>query len=134
MPSSHTPAARWPWFVVANLALLIFFIVAFGREYIGNMQVEREISRLEQQASALTDDRVKTLDLVKQLSSRYYLEQEARTKEGLVKPGETRIILTEPAAGLSVESSSIDPGTVSNSMRWFYYFFDRVTYNELASL
>ena len=134
MSSSHTPAARWPWFVVANLALLIFFMVAFGREYIGNMQVEQEISRLEQQASDLTDDRVKTLDLIKQLSSSYYLEQEARTKEGLVKPGETRMILTEPAPGSSTASSLIDLGTVSNPMRWFDYFFDRAAYNELASL
>ena len=134
MSSSHTHTSRWPWFLIANLALLVFFVVAFGREYIGNMQVEQEISRLEQQASNLTDDRVKTLDLVKQLSSSYYLEQEARTKEGLAKPGETRIVLTEPATAASTESSNIDPSTISNPMRWFDYFFDRAAYDELASL
>lgn len=134
MTSSHPHAARWPWFLIANLALLVFFVVAFGREYIGNMQVEQEISRLEQQASSLTDDRVKTLDLVKQLSSSYYLEQEARTKEGLAKPGETRIVLTEPATATSAESSSVDPSTISNPMRWFEYFFDREAYDKLAAL
>jgi cell division protein FtsB len=134
MSSSQTHGARWPWFLIANLALLVFFIVAFGREYIGNMQVEQEISRLEQQASELTDDKVKTLDLVKQLSSSYYLEQEARTKEGLAKPGETRIVLTEPVTTVSIQDSGVDPSTISNPMRWFNYFFDRAAYDELVAL
>lgn len=120
--------------MIANLALLLFFVIAFGREYIGNRQVEREIARLEQEESHLTDERVKTLDLVKRLSSSYYLEQEARTKEGLVKPGEKRIVLTDPSSQDGTQIDSSDLAAVSNPMRWFAYFFDCELYDRLASL
>lgn len=134
MTSSHPTTSRWPWFLIANLALLLFFVIAFGREYIGNMQVEREIARLQQEESALTEDKAKTLELMNHLSSRYYLEQEGRTKEGLAKPGETRIVLTEGSLTETTEGGNADVLIASNPMRWFYYFFDRDAYDRLLSL
>lgn len=123
--------------MLANVVILFFLIVAFGREYVGNIQVDREIADLESQKSALQQEQLNTLDLIDQLSSRDYLEHEARTKHGLAEPGETLVIIQDdsvPAGEVAGAQDAAGDERVSNPKRWFYYFFDKQAYESLQVL
>jgi cell division protein FtsB len=114
--------------VIVNAVLLVLLLMAFGREYVGNLQVEREILMLEQQKAALEQEQLETAALIEQLSSEYYLEQEARTKHGMAKDGETVLIVTDEDQTSFYREGVVIPElveevTVSHPVRWMYYFF-----------
>ncbi|MBT4856842.1 septum formation initiator family protein [Candidatus Uhrbacteria bacterium] len=120
-------------FVVVNVLILFFLLIAFGREYVGNIQIEREIAELQSERDQLEQDQLDTLALIEQLSSEYYLESEARTKQGFGLEGETVFVIQE-GDGVHVsergeeESTSTD---FSNPRKWFLYFFDSVAFESL---
>ena len=122
-------------FVIVNLVILFFLIIAFGREYVGNIQIEHEIAQLQEEKDLLEQDQLDTLALIEQLSSEYYLESEARTKQGLGREGETVFIIQDdddPAIGaLAVEEPEV---SYSNPQRWFLYFFDPTTFAQLTEV
>jgi cell division protein FtsB len=114
--------------VIVNAVLLVLLLMAFGREYVGNLQVAREILMLEQQKAALEQEQLETAALIEQLSSEYYLEQEARTKHGMAKDGETVLIVTDEDQTSFYREGVVIPElveevTVSHPVRWMYYFF-----------
>ena len=82
-------------FFAANILVLFFLLIAFGREYVGNIQIEREIAQLQEEKEELEQDKLHTLALIEQLSSEYYLESEARTKQGLSREGETVYVIQD---------------------------------------
>ena len=114
-------------FLALNVVVLFFLMIAFGREYIGNLQIRHEIQELEEQRAKLEDEQLNTLALISQLSSEYYLETEARTKHGLGKDGETLIVVQDGATrtGDVLGESDERLDFVPNYQRWFYYFFDK---------
>jgi cell division protein FtsB len=123
---------KWKWFLLLNVLALFFLIFAFGREYVGNLQVEKQIARLQAEKSDLEKQKLSTLDLMQSLSSEYYLEKEARTKQGLGAPGETLIVIEDQAALPENDSATVEQ--LPNYRRWFYYFFNRVEYERLTKL
>ncbi|MDP2631441.1 MAG: septum formation initiator family protein [Candidatus Uhrbacteria bacterium] len=131
---------KFKLFVVLNVVILFFLILAFGREYVGNMQVEWEIASLEAEQTSLENEQLDTMNLINQLSSEYYLENEARIKHGLGREGETLVLIEdleyvdEVPAGQDDFLDTLAPGGVGNPARWFYYFFNKSTFDELKSL
>ena len=131
-------AGGWRLFFVLNTVALFFLIIAFGREYLGNLQIEQEIRALESQREELEQDQLETLSLIDELSSEYYLEEEARTKHGLGREGETLVVIQSQDQNIT---SSVD-GTmaaeevtdISNPRRWFYYFFRQDLFMKLAEI
>ena len=118
-------------FILVNIIVLFFLALTFGREYVGNAQIEREIAQMEQERERLEQDRLDTLNLIDQLSSEDYLEKEGRLKYGLAKEGETLIVVKEPELGddeVAKDKNVVD-GLHSNPKRWFYYFFDKAKYD-----
>lgn len=115
------------FFLVLNFLVLFFLALAFGREYVGNIQIQHEIKELEEERAALETDQLNTLSLIESLSSEYYLETEARTKHGLAKEGETLIVVQQDGVNhgsvLGVQEDSLN--FLPNYQRWFYYFFDK---------
>lgn len=119
-----------------NVAVLILLIFAFGREYVGNLQIEQEIAMQEAEREDLKQEELATLSLIQQLSSEYFLETEGRTKQGLGKEGEQLVIITGVEEEVSEESAGFfeayTEGGISNPMRWFYYFFRPDVFSELG--
>ena len=106
-----------------NLGIFVFLAVAFGREYVGHMQVEQEIAALQAEHAELTSAQLETVSLLSQLASPYYLEGEARVKQGLGEEGETLLVIKTPDITTSI-SSAIEERIIPNPIQWFYYFFD----------
>jgi|GEM_PF-2061014 cell division protein FtsB len=116
----------WKWFVIISTIALVFFLFAFGREYISNIQIQNEIEQLVELKDQQEQTRLETMDLISQLSSEYYLEQEGRIKQGLGRDGEVVVIIQDDinSAGTDDDFSTKD-SKISNVIYWFYYFFSR---------
>ncbi len=121
-------------FLLVSVSLIVFLIVALGREYVGNLQLRYEIRRQEKQLAELEERRLATLDLLDTLSSEYYLEREGRLKQGLARPGEELVVITDNEREEEEIVGGVILDNVSYPMRWFYYFFDREQFDALKTL
>ena len=93
------------------------------------------VRELEEERALLESEQLNTLQLIEDLSSEYYLEGEARTKHGLGYEGETLIVVqTDDDADSLFDDAADSLHVIPNYKRWFFYFFDREAYDELASL
>lgn len=119
---------------VVNVVVLTFLVLGFGREYLRNLEIERNIAFLEQENAHLEGEKLESLSVIESLSSEYYLEQEGRLKHGLAKPGEQLVIVYDAQAA-SVSGEDEDTAShISNPVRWYYYFFDHARYEQLQQL
>lgn len=122
--------------VAVNLVILAFLFVGFGREYWRNQEIERDIASLQDESNRLAGQKLESLSLINDLSSEYYLEGEARTKQGMGEPGEKLVIVDLPKAeqpqgqvlGIATDQS------ISNPTRWWYYFFNRARFEAMHEL
>lgn len=120
---------RWPLFVAANGALLLFVGVSAGRETYNQWKVDQQIKGLETQVQTLEGRRIQLLDTIQKLNSPDELDKEARLRLDLKKPGERVIVLkgldvdTEPSHKGSQEVIASSRAQVSNPQKWFRYFF-----------
>jgi len=120
--------AKWPLFLVANIAILFVVGISTVRETYRGWSVDREISALEQKAASLEGRRSELIAFADKLQSPQFVEREARAKLGLQKPGEHVIILEGVTATSSEWSIEITPtppvavDTRSNPRRWWDYF------------
>lgn len=114
------------WIVLANMIILFFLILAFGREYVSNIQVEREIAKLEERREVLQANQAERLRMIQELSSEYYLERQAREKHGLAREGEQLIIVKDEneISRIGIETPEEVEIELSNLETWFYFFFD----------
>lgn len=123
-----------------NAGILVALGFAFGREYVRNREIQNEISRLQNEASALQARNLEIADLNTAFRTESFIEREARLKLGMKKPGETVVVITEPAStdvALFPEEnedaleSETDPRAllvvdqqeeVANPVKWWQYF------------
>ncbi len=124
--------------VLILLTILVLLFVAFGREYIGNLQVRYEINASQKEYERVALKKMETQRLIEDLSSEYFVEKEGRTKHGLALPGEKVIVVAD---GIEAEEELVDIryGIASKEAvplpeRWLYYFFLRERFDYLKSL
>ena len=100
---------------------------------------------LQAQADALLAHTIDLSELKTAMQTESYIEREARLKLGLKKPGET-VIVIQDEANVSATQTWSDPNdplgyviegdqtnvAVANPQKWWYYFFDKKTFNALA--
>lgn len=121
--------------VMVNVAIFALLGLGFGREYLRNLEIEREIARMEQENDRLEADRLAAVELIETLSSTYYLEGEARTKRNMGLPGETMIVMQSArAAEPGDETVAQASEEILNPLRWFYYFFDPDRFAKLRDV
>lgn len=126
-------------FLLATMVVAGIFVFGFGREYLREREIANQIASLEAENSRLDGKKLEFLDLIDKLSSQYYLEGQARTKEGLAKPGETLLVVDAGQSQDSVATGQVLGATdslesVSNPTKWFYYFFDRSKFEAMSKL
>ena len=121
--------------VMANVAFFALLGLGFGREYLRNLEIEREIGQMQAENDRLEADRLAAVDLISSLSSTYYLESEARTKRNMGLPGESLIVVEQASAAASDDmAAGASAETVANPLRWGYFFFDPDRYRELQGV
>ncbi len=82
-------------------SLILIVLVAwlghtFGKGFIKHYRLRQEIAKLTYEIQAFERRNEKIREEIELHSSEEYIEQVAREELGLVKPGETRYIISEP--------------------------------------
>jgi hypothetical protein len=108
----------------------LFF--SFGREFARDYVIQKEIVELTAKKMAMEEKNLALSELMFAVQTETFIEQEARTKLGLSKPGETTVVF--PPDGISSESATIpteeelvflpNSAALANPLKWWYYFFD----------
>lgn len=122
-------------FFVIGVAVLFLLCLGFGREYLRNREIERNIYDLQVQNDELSGKQLTALSVIQSLSSEYYLEGEGRTKHGLAKPGEEEVVIAQPEFVKDEIADDRDEAlSAGNLVRWYYYFFNKQKFSEISAL
>jgi cell division protein FtsB len=129
--------------VVIIVGVLLLVAFAFVREYVRNIDIATELERMQAENESLHAERLASLELISQLSTQTAVEFDARTKFNLAAEGEALYVVqddspTDVDAGdqsLDTHAYTLvtDP-SVSNSLRWFLYFFAPESFQESGVL
>lgn len=127
-----------------NFVVLVFLAWSFGREFLRNREIQRDIASLQAEAGALQARNLEITRLHSTLQTESSIEREARLKLGLKKPGE-QVVVIRPGSATSEErpgTTSTDPlgllsddanaPAVANPVKWWYYFFHRDAFRQLV--
>ncbi len=128
-----SPALLW-----INVAVVLLLGMSFGREYIRNQQIQRTIAALEIKEVQLSSRNREIASLNRELETGLYLEREARSRLGLVKPGERVVILPSPEGERMVPDIGGEkiPDTNTGALppvpqRWWLYITDPAAFDTL---
>lgn len=120
--------AKWPLFLMANVAVLLVVGMSTVRETYKGWTVDHEIRALEMKAQALEGRKMQLSELAAKMQESDYAEREARAKLNMQKPGEKVVVLEGVAATQTtwqIDVVTAPPPPVvnlSNPERWWHYF------------
>ncbi len=110
------------WVFVFILVLLLVFSVSLIREVMRKIEIQRQIAALEEKIDSLENDNKQLESLIAYLQTDDFIEEEARKKLSLKKPGEK--VIAVPELEESSDSSNASTSTLPNWRLWWYYFFN----------
>jgi cell division protein FtsB len=115
-------------FLFAAALILIFLVVAFGRESYRKYELSKEINDLEKQILQLESTNQQMANLMDYFKKESYLEKEARLKLNLKKPEEKVVIILERDSLYKEVDNNGNQGDIdipqdSNFWKWWEYFF-----------
>lgn len=135
------------WLTVGVIGVILLVAFAFVREYVRNIDIATELDRMEAENAALNTQHLASLQLIAQLSTETAVEDESRAKLNLAKEGETMYIVEDGIADgenqailpHNEESKDADidiahDPALSNSVKWFYYFFSPESKQDAGTL
>ena len=100
--------------------ILIFSFIKVSKEVILRYNINKEIGNLEEQFYKLNNEKENINNLIAYLKTDDYIEEQARLKLNLSKPGEKQINLSN-GNNMDLKIKEID--NISNYNKWFNYFF-----------
>ena len=106
--------------------VVIFLIILFGlaNGTIKNYRVDSEITGLQKEIQIMENQNQDFVKLVSFLKSESFIEQEAKLKLGLKKPGENLVVIPQNDQLVDPESIKTDSQLLSNPAKWWEYFFE----------
>ncbi len=119
-------------FLVGGLIILVFFSLSLGKRIFEQRKIDQDIKNLEEEIKVLESRNSELLKLIDYLNTNLYIEEAARLKLGLQKPGESVVIVPneflqqEKKNEERKEDSSFSERTIlekSNAVKWWDYFF-----------
>ena len=120
---------RSKWMIVGALALTSVFAVGFGRSYIRDYNINKEIGELETVQQELEKERSQLSALLKRIQSTAFAEEQAREQFGLRKPGEKSAVIKREDPNKEVLDTGSNDKPHSNPYRWWLYFFAKEKLN-----
>ncbi len=127
---SSLPSFRWPMLFALLVAIVFFVGASTVRETYRGWKVDQEIEGLKSQVSQLEAQKHSMSDLLGKMKTDAYVEQEARLRFNLKKPGERVVLFEEGDANsrltwsdTTTEASEAAPlESQSIPRRWVHYF------------
>lgn len=129
--SSSFPSLRWPMLFALLVAIVFFVGASTVRETYRGWKVDQEIEGLKSQVSELEGQKHSMTELLGKMKTDSYVEQEARLRFNLKKPGEHVVLFEEgdlnPRMGWTESSVTGTSGVPvpevrSVPRRWLRYF------------
>jgi cell division protein FtsB len=136
--------------LVVNVVILILLSLSFGREFVRNYSIQKDVAELRQTAKQLEARNLEIAEMHTQMQTESFIEKEARLKLGLKKPGERVIVVQEEGEGQVPEQEANtanaagreearfaqaadrdDKQSISNAKKWWYYFFDQQSFEQI---
>lgn len=104
--------------------LLIFISVSLIKEIVRRYEINREIAKLEEEVAELDARNTELTDLIAFFNTDTFLEQEARSRLNLQKPGEKVVIIPDIESIPQEEQKNNLSLSLSNPKKWWNYFFE----------
>lgn len=111
--------------LLAVFVLAILLGLAAGKSFLKKYQINREIKNLEAEINKLESSNRELSDLIQYLNSDFFVEQEARLKLGLQKPGEKVMVIPSQTTGnlANIQEKEYTNKELNNPQKWWRYFF-----------
>jgi cell division protein FtsB len=135
---------QWRFFFVVNLVIIVLLSLSFGRQFVRDRDIQKEISELQAQADELMAKNISITELQTAVQTKSFIEREARLKLGMKKQGESVVVIKEVAyeEGEDLSTDLSDPlGLVLDEMtevvfvpnhtKWWYYFFNKKEFKKI---
>jgi len=128
---------NWRYLFIVNFFIFLFIAVFFGREFIRDREIDRDISLLQTKANELSARNLQITELSTSFQTESYIEREARLKLGLKKNGEKVVVIKNNAQedGFFLDNvdnlDKIKKIEVDNPTKWWYYFFQHDKYKKI---
>jgi len=133
-PMTNVPGknrfARWSAIIIANLVILFVVGVSTVRESYQDWKVDQEMKSLKGQVDELEGRRMRLSTVLQKLNSLDAIDEEARARLGMQKPGEkvvvlrgTNLLADQGPKQQAVEDAPDNGAERSNPKRWLDYFF-----------
>ncbi len=109
------------------LTLGLLFAFAYVRSYVRDFGIEKEVRALEVKQATLEKNRLELSAMLKKVQNNSFVEAQAREQLGLHKPGEKTVVVQDSASPSSTDANSPKNIVISlsNSQKWWHYFFGR---------
>jgi len=111
-----------------SLFILILFSFNLAKELINRKDLQNDIDKLQSEIDGLEGKNKELGNLIEYFKSLDFVENEARTKLNLRKPGEKIIIVPEegeaPGIQSNIQKLSLENNTAANPQKWWNYFFE----------
>ena len=115
-------------FFLLGIVVLGFLLVALANKFLEGREISREMEISKQEIARLETKNSELSDLLGYLNTDDFLEQEARLKFNMQKPGESVMIVQETGrAEKNEEKPSVAAsggGEKTNPAKWWDYFFN----------
>ena len=121
--------ARWSLIILANLAILLVVGISTVRETYQGWKVDQEMRDLQSQVDQLQGKHLDLSQVIRKLSAVDSVDEEARARLGMQKPGEKVVVLQGTDVQVTDDSrldavpSQPSADNKGNPQKWFEYFF-----------
>lgn len=119
-------------FSVLCFVALIFVLISVVKETYKKNQIQKEISKLQEEAQKINKENSEIREKIAYFESREYQEKEAKDKLGLQNPDEKVIIVTPSVEKITGENVPINENNAPRFVlkeelpiykKWWNYFF-----------
>ena len=110
------------FFLIFCVALFLAILFGLANGTVKNYKVDSEIGDLQGEIKSLEGQNQEFSQMISFLKSENFIEQEAKLKLGLSKPGENLVIIPQSGNAINTNQNK-ESANLSNPAKWWAYFF-----------
>lgn len=110
------------FFLIFCVALFLAILFGLANGTVKNYKVDSEIGDLQGEIKSLEGQNQDFSQMINFLKSENFIEQEAKLKLGLSKPGEKLVIIPQSGNAINTNQNK-ESANLPNPSKWWAYFF-----------